>query len=244
MKKQLLLWCLMISCTCLQAQKITKILLIGENGKPVTESKLAKSFIAVKKYPDGRAELLDYTMRGPLRKTTMYADGNLTKADGPSYEYHENGFIKWKGSYAAGNKDGDWAYYNDSGKYQYKERYAMGSLLETVRADSVEANTKEEHPGDHKAGFIGKNNAWRNYLLKTLNPDIAARSVNGGTVQVYFAININGRPADIHVWKSVEYVLDEEALRVIYDSPDWSPEVHNGETIRAYRVQPITFSKE
>ena len=61
---------------------------------------------------------------------------------------------------------------------------------------------------------------------------------------VKFVVNTEGKCTQIHMAKSVEYVLDEEARRVIENSPLWQPAVQNGRIVNAYRRQPITFSKQ
>jgi protein TonB len=41
----------------------------------------------------------------------------------------------------------------------------------------------------------------------------------------------------------VEFVLDDEAMRVIEQSPLWQPAFQDGKNVNAYRVQPFTFIK-
>ena len=244
MKRLMLILCFVLPFTVLTAQTVTKILLVGDKG-PTKDIKEAKSFIAVKRYPNGSAELLDYKMRGPLEKATTYADATLRVLDGPYYEYDTNGFIKLSGAYANNQKDNEWTYFNDTGKVILKEKYRAGELIERINPDTIKKETNENfQEGDKEAAFIGKANSWKNYLIKSLNPDIALQSVKGGVVRVFFAIDFTGRPTDIHLWKSVEYMLDEESLKVIYNMPDWSPAIRNGERVKAYRTQPFGFVKE
>lgn len=238
--------CSAIAFTGVTAQGIIKILLIGDKG-PTKEIKEAKSFISVKKYPNGSVELLDYKMRGPLKKATTYTDITLKELDGPYYEYDVNGAIKLRGSYTNNLKEDEWLYFNDTGKVILKEKYRQGALIETINPDTVKKENEADQifaKEEREAAFIGKDKSCRNYLLKTLDPDIASKSINGGVVRVGFAIDISGRPSDIFIRKSVEYVLDEEVLRVIYNMPDWSPAVQNGKKVKAYRVQPFSFIKE
>ena len=54
-------------------------------------------------------------------------------------------------------------------------------------------------------------------------------------------VNTNGATDDIYKEKSVEFVLDEVAIKVIQDSPPWTPAFQNGKTMKAYRRQPLTF---
>ncbi|MBK9531569.1 MAG: TonB family protein [Chitinophagaceae bacterium] len=246
MKKIMLAICCVISFSGVTAQTIIKILLIGDKG-PTNEKKEAKSFIAVKKYPDGSIQLLDYKMQGPLKKVTTYTDIGLRVLEGPYYEYEVNGAVKLSGTYSNNRKDREWYYFNDTGKVILTEKYMEGELMETINPDTVKKNNQTESDvksAEREAGFPGKTGAWKNYLIKALNPDIALKSTNGGVVRVGFAIDVSGRPVDIYIRKSVEYVLDEEALRVIYNMPDWNPAIRNGMNVKAYRVQPFSFIKE
>jgi TonB family protein len=77
-----------------------------------------------------------------------------------------------------------------------------------------------------------------------MRADVALNSVNGGHVRVMFKINTEGKTTEIYLKKSVEFVLDEEALRVIRESPLWIPAFQNGQPLNVYRIQPVTFIKE
>jgi hypothetical protein len=44
--------------------------------------------------------------------------------------------------------------------------------------------------------------------------------------------------------KSVEFVLDEEGMRIIEKAPLWEPAMKDGVKLNAYRIQPITFVKQ
>jgi protein TonB len=61
---------------------------------------------------------------------------------------------------------------------------------------------------------------------------------------VRFVVNKNGECVNAHLDKSVEFVLDEEAIRVIEKSPLWHPANQDGRLVNAYRRQPITFVKQ
>jgi protein TonB len=63
-----------------------------------------------------------------------------------------------------------------------------------------------------------------------------------GQVLIYFIVDSNGDIADVKLHKSVEYSLDQEALRLIRQSPKWEPAFQNGKNVKAYRRQPVTFS--
>jgi len=43
------------------------------------------------------------------------------------------------------------------------------------------------------------------------------------------------------ILRSVEYSLDEEAIRIIKNSPKWRSAHQDGRLVKAYRRQPLTF---
>jgi protein TonB len=59
-----------------------------------------------------------------------------------------------------------------------------------------------------------------------------------------FIVNRDGKCIEVHLKKSVEFVLDQEAIRVVEQSPLWQPAVQDGKNVNAYRVQPLTFVKQ
>ena len=79
---------------------------------------------------------------------------------------------------------------------------------------------------------------------ENIHSDVAFNSVSGGKVKVFFMVDKQGKTTEIYMNKSVEFVLDEEAIRVIRESPLWIPAYQNGREVNAYCLQPITFFKE
>ena len=63
-----------------------------------------------------------------------------------------------------------------------------------------------------------------------------------GRTDIFFMVGSDGNISDIRLYRSVEYSLDEEAIRLIKQSPKWEPAFQNGRKVNAYRRQPITFS--
>ena len=63
-----------------------------------------------------------------------------------------------------------------------------------------------------------------------------------GNVVVSFVVNSDGELSEVGLRKSVEFSLDYEAMRLIKESPKWEPALQMGKPVKAYRLQPITFS--
>lgn len=98
-----------------------------------------------------------------------------------------------------------------------------------------------------EAGFPGGDDAWRNYLRKTLN---AGKPVENGasggryTVIVKFVVSKDGSLSDIKCENDPGFGMCEEAVRVIKKTKNWIPAVQNGQHVNAYRRQQITFLVE
>ena len=228
------------------SQVISNLVLVGDKG--VTEDiREAKYFIVVKDYPNSIFERLEYKFGGPLQKLKTYKDSLLQMPDGRYIEYAANGTMYLKGMYTSGLKDKDWSYYNDTGKVLLVQKYQEGKLIGAENPDTVPSKPRSDNVdgGEIDAAFGGGDRAWSQYIMKNLNADVTEKSHKGGKVIVNFSIDTTGKMDNIFLGKSAEFVLDEEALRVVSRSPDaWKPAVQDGKHVRAYRRQPITFFYE
>lgn len=245
MKKFILLslfFCIIVNG---MGQQIVNAVFVGNNG--VTENiKEAHSFIVVKKY-QGSYKRLDYKFNAPLVKERNYADSLLAVLEGKYYEYAVDGSISKSGQYHNNLKEQNWYFYNDTGKIILEEQYDKGILMATINPDTVKDQSSKIvtlQPGEKEATFKNGDKDWIKYLVRNLKADVAQGSVKGGRVTVQFVVNKEGRCVDIHLGKSVEYVLDEESIRIIENSPAWEPAIQEGRKVNAYRKQPITFRKE
>jgi protein TonB len=160
-------------------------------------------------------------------------------------EYFPNGDVQVRGNYQNNLKHQEWYYYNDTGKHFRTETFEAGKLLKTENPDTI-ARKKDSivYKDEREAVIKGGKKAWIKYLQEHMNSNVALQSVRGGQVRVQFRVTKEGEIADIYLKKSVEFILDEEALRVVRSSPKWIPAFQNGKPLNAYRVQPLTFIKD
>lgn len=239
-------FCLLLFCVATLpavSQEIVNLVMVGKNG--VTENiKEAHSFIVIKKYPGG-FQRLDYKLKGPLQKLRSYSDSTISIMQGPYYEYTPSGTIAKSGYYEHNLKEKDWYYFNDTGKVILEEKYEKGMLVKTVDPDTVKRESVSDKlkAGEREAVYKNGDSDWKRYLVQKLNAEVGNQSVRGGQVRVCFIVDTSGKCVNVYLRKSVEFVLDEEAIRVIEKSPLWEPAVQFGRKVNAYRIQPITFSK-
>ena len=90
--------------------------------------------------------------------------------------------------------------------------------------------------------FPGGPAALMEYLSKNVRyPEEAHKSGIQGRVLCSFVVEKDGSISDASVVKSVDPLLDEEALRVVNSMPNWTPGTQNGEPVRVKYTIPLTF---
>jgi periplasmic protein TonB len=234
------------------AQQNTIVSYTNENGEPVKEKK-ASFLIQKRKLNDTLWEFHTYEIYGSMIKSFYTKDEQGLIKNGSYYSKINTGGDT-VGYFTNNEKDKEWRIRTPSYRLLKKLEYDKGVLI--IEKDSTEAKaeiqrnkttdsskrnivfTKVEIESDFKGG----QNAWASYLGKNLHyPERALKNRIQGTVIIQFIVNTKGKVEDVTVVKSVEYSLDQEALRIIQESPDWSPAVQNGVIVKSYKKQPIVF---
>ena len=240
--RYLLMLCMLINST-LQAQQIVNYVFVSDKGV-TTNIDEAHSFIIVKKYGK-RFQRLDYKINAPLVKERNFSDSSLSILEGSFNLYNSDGTLIESGNYKNNLKDGSWYRFDDQSKMISEEKFQDGILLSTIADFSPkEESVKQESFIDKREAVFGKgNNDWLKYLRRTINSKVGINMSKGGTVLVGFTVETSGKCSNIFLKRSIEYKVDEEAKRVIETSPNWQPAFQNRKSVKAYRIQPISFLK-
>jgi len=227
------------------SQKIIGSAMADENGVTDKE-KDAKFLVVEKQMNDSTFERLDYYFGGPMIRMTSFKDKDLKVLNGSSADYHINGYLATTGQYVNNKKDGNWFVYDDTSKVITKYFFHLDSLITTIDMDSLDkANDliKPDTTGEIEAKFKGGPARIRSIISSNFKvPDRTAALIKGGTVNIRFIVNEEGKQSDIYVAKSVEFAFDEEALRVVALLNNWVPASKKGIKVNAYRIQPITIN--
>ncbi|MGN6440140.1 MAG: TonB family protein [Agriterribacter sp.] len=210
----------------------------------------AKYLGCLQKLSDTAYEWMYYHFDGPLITIETYKDKDGTKPHGEIYYYGADGALDSSGHTFEGKRHKWWHYYTDSLTLWKKEQYDMGKLLVSMDLAAIEAEREankqkaenEKHWGEVEARFKGGDEDWIKYVQKNLNfPDRARKLSKEGRMLLQFVVNTDGTTGNIRMLRSIEYSLDEEAMRLIRNSPKWSPAHQDGKMVKAYRRQPLTF---
>ncbi len=90
--------------------------------------------------------------------------------------------------------------------------------------------------------FEGGMEGWSEYAKNTLKYPAEAKTKNiEGRIIMSFIVNKEGTLSDIKVLRGLGSGLDEEAVRVLSESPKWKPGIQKGQPVRVTYTMPIFF---
>ena len=246
-----LLACISISAS---AQVNTKLLHYDSSWKP-TKLKSAYYHVEQLKYSDTCYEWNYYVAGRPRWMSMQFKDEKGRLLHGKYVSYRPNGFADTVGYYKDGKRDGEWLVYAsntrrlktllyaDDGLIWEKDSITMNKEME-LRANASQAGSdgKTFTKVEIESEFPGGSKAWQTYLGKNLRyPEESVKRHAQGMVIVQFIVDKEGKVTASEIYRSVEYFIDKEALRMIAGSPDWTPAVQNGRKVKSYKKQPIGF---
>jgi TonB family protein len=98
---------------------------------------------------------------------------------------------------------------------------------------------------DRRVDYPGGNNGLKKYLSENIMyPPLARQRNISGTVVIKFVVDEYGKSVQPIVFKSIDPMLDAEALRVVSSINNWIPAVVSGKSVRSYFALPISFNLE
>ena len=96
-----------------------------------------------------------------------------------------------------------------------------------------------EQPAEPQGGMT----SFYEYIAENLKyPDEAKSAGIQGKVYVQMVIDTDGSVTEVEVLKGIGYGCDEEARRVIAESPNWTPGVQRGKKVKQRVIVPIAFA--
>ncbi|MBL6962221.1 MAG: energy transducer TonB [Bacteroidetes bacterium] len=91
--------------------------------------------------------------------------------------------------------------------------------------------------------FPGGDNARNKYLRQSIRyPDIERDNGIQGQVVVNFVVEKDGSINNVKILKGITPNINEEALRVVKEMPNWMPGKQRGKPVRVYVNLPIRFT--
>ncbi len=213
-----------------------------EYWKP-TKIKTAKFLLHAHQVNDTCWQWDYYNFVGPLIKSEQYRDGEGKELNGISYNYNLAGLLDSTTTFRRGKKNGDaWKLSGDSLKFRFKYVYRDDSLIEFIDVATQKKDSSISYKDEKESEYPGGTKGWYHYLMKNLKyPDRAVSGNIQGMVRVSFIVDKDGNVIDPTIARSVEYSVDEEALRIVKESGKWEPAFQNGHNVKSYKIQPLNF---
>ncbi|HUH32344.1 MAG TPA: energy transducer TonB, partial [Daejeonella sp.] len=113
----------------------------------------------------------------------------------------------------------------------------QGVADQTVSNEPVGMSMLEKYPE-----FPGGQDAFNKYISRNLRyPMMARENSISGRVFVSFIIEKNGSLSNIQVVRGIGGGCDDEAVRVLKNSPLWAAGMQNGQKVRVAYTIPIFF---
>jgi len=166
--------------------------------------------------------------------------GNVMVKDGNGHAI-ETGDLVEEGDYKDGLKHGFWTGKKTEGNFWYKEQYNLGNLIsgESNENGILYKYEKADQQPQFKGGFEG----FYKFLQKKVTyPAKAVSNKITGKVYLTFVVEKDGTLTEIKVKNSVHPLLDNEAVRVMNNSPKWIPGTQHGLPVRVSYNIPISFN--
>lgn len=134
----------------------------------------------------------------------------------------------------------------------------LAEELELINADDNQANATDinitsltyepEDFGDEVVTFLPSEDMpifpgnVQKWIAKNVRyPQLAVETDIHGKVMVQFVVEKDGSVSNIKVVRSVDSLLDKEAIRVISEMPKWKPGKQRGKAVRVSYTMPINF---
>ena len=90
--------------------------------------------------------------------------------------------------------------------------------------------------------FPGGDKALLMYIAENVKyPEEAKNKDIEGTVYLKFVVNAEGKVQDVNILRSVDPILDQEAVKVVENLPEWTPGHQGGKPVNVSMQIPIMF---
>ena len=210
----------------------------NEKGTMLTDSSTYKnsrlSGISMRWYNNGMArDSMNFDGEGNGVQVSWFDDGVLASA----------GFLI-KDSL----KRGRWRYYHANGSLMATEGYVNGKKQASACYDEKGVQLQSKDCVDRDAQPAGGIPAWNRFLenkLQLLTKEKAKDLRHGDyTVPVRFAVEKDGSLSSFTTFTAYGKGLEEALVKILKDSPRWTPARRFGQAIKTYHTQAFVFRIE
>lgn len=191
---------------------------------------------------------IEYVNRGTMTRQRIINEWNregkqlIKEGEGfVTLHFADLGYFE-EGNYKDGFKEGEWmGTFVPSGQRYFIESYSGGQLMGGTSFDAA-GNSFDYSQVGNAVGFKGGRIAWQKYLKDNLKyPRKQQRMRNQAVVRISAVINEEGKLTMAKVLEPTLPAFDQEALRLVANSPVWSPASTRGQKISSRITLNIHF---
>lgn len=178
-----------------------------------------------------------------VRGRSTFPDTVMANAIGLQVLYFKNGRVE-DSAYKEEKKPTYAFHYYPSGRLAMHYYLSANNSEPIVEGFDEEGNKIKHYVFQKEAEFKGGAKAWQSYITKNVTTDLSVKdgNVTEVQVQVEFIINEDGDVAKAKIFKSSGYKnVDNDAMRVIRDSPKWNSAILYNQPVKAYRIQSFIY---
>ncbi len=178
---------------------------------------------------------------GELKTNGLY--DSKGKKSGYWKHWYSSGVMDCEGEYVKDKKNNEWNWYFKNGQISSREIYRKGELLKFEYWDEKGNRVDEAEYVNKMPEFDGGLKALMRYLKNNIKYPKEAKLANiSGRIYLQFTIKEDGSISDVTITKSVHPILDEEALRVVENMPDWTPGRQHNRPVEVLYNLPVKFT--
>jgi antitoxin component YwqK of YwqJK toxin-antitoxin module len=160
-----------------------------------------------------------------VRGRSTYPDTTFASPSGLQMLFSKNGKVEDSAFYADGKISFLYHYYSN-GKLAVHNYLPNNSKEPITEAYDEDGKKIKNYVFEKEADFKGGLKAWQAYILKNVSKDFTIKGKDGAvtaSVKIQFIIDESGAVIKPKIINSSGYkVIDNDALRVIAESPQWN----------------------
>src|SRR6218665_161190 len=180
-------------------------------------------------------------LEGPFKMINYWnPEHRQLVANGNGYFTETENQISEEGTILNGFPNGEWKDENQKRKISYIENYKNGNLISGVATDSINKKYRYTELVTRPKPRKGIQHFYK-YISKNLKIPKEAADVYG-QILLNFVVEKNGAVNEFTVLRSLGKLLDEAAMQVIRDYPDWEPGTSRGIYVRFLYSIPINIA--
>jgi protein TonB len=231
MKKLLLLFVLLSSVTFYAQKKVY----FTEDFKELPSADNAIYYTIYEDSPEGTLRTT-YYLDNSLFSKDHYSNYKKRILNGTSERWYKNGAKEMLTIYVKGKQEGIQTRYFENGQIKRTENFKNGEFVDGKCFDE-NGSEIEFFPYYVKPEFPGGMKDFYKYILKNFKSPNSAR----GKIKVEFVVELDGDLTDFKIIEGINYDMNVEAVRVLFDSPEWIPGKIDGKDARVKFSLPITI---